>query len=924
MDYIIRKLNSFIETSEPSSVDMQTLLRERLEYMLFLALGVLWNRNVLEVTVPLRKEIVENLHKISIGQVVGAIRSLDIHNEILSKRELKALNKYPELRNQLLGHGYTHGDKEEELEGMFTEIYEELIQFDFYKKYYDVVEVKTMSEGKYSGLRYAVQDAGIPCKWKCPAEVLEATIKIGDVLIVDSLLRYDKLTPFVHISDRGDSVFIFQSLEDKLSGKVKMNRLFRSEIKTVIVDDLIMMSYESDRRRISSNGTIMNYYDRNYSNYISMAIENTIKDFLLKNRSNVLATIWGHGGVGKTACVQSVCMELFNDLQNRFSYIIFVSAKDRKYDTSTGKITPIEGTRTFEQIIDSMIAVIFDEESEENCEVKMNRIFEITDKVLLVIDDYETFEDEEKGKILTFINRLNIDHFKVLITTRNKRFSSGIEIKMDEFDVNETKRFILNIFEKEYSDFLPKITKELESSEMLDKIYQATSGRALFLYQFAKLYAQKGLEINELMELKQSKEARDFLYGRLYFCLGRVAQREFTVISQIVDESELILKEEVLFFILNDINEDELEDGIQELMEQKIIEKYDDENYRVYSKDMILRMKEIYTQSDESIKDQVRNRLHMLGGRVKIKGTVYEALLEEANASRDKGNVKDTLQKYKQILNDEKCDQSIQKRALLNMTSYININLLDNERTIQEFDTYVEKLKLQRDVEVILMYVQYLWRADDIAKAKACDILERFFKGVKKNRITNKYFELFAIATTYLSHNVMENTPKKVRTSAENRVLNEYGNVLYNLVSKTDFREYKPSIKHHVSLGLVATVNLAIDLSNKGYDKSKLISEIKEFGFQNFDQLFRSQLNKLDTGERSELVNQIVEAHVTYVAMYGLLVDIKGLGKGIIHNTELNRKKMEGIKQGSIIKARIIGANNKGFILSTKRLNVEQ
>ena len=68
MDYIIRKLNSHIDVSEANSVEKQTLLRERVEYMLFLALGVLWNKNLDNLAVENRKKIVENLFKISILQ----------------------------------------------------------------------------------------------------------------------------------------------------------------------------------------------------------------------------------------------------------------------------------------------------------------------------------------------------------------------------------------------------------------------------------------------------------------------------------------------------------------------------------------------------------------------------------------------------------------------------------------------------------------------------------------------------------------------------------------------------------------------------------------------------------------------------------------------------------------------------------------
>lgn len=664
----------------------------------------------------------------------------------------------------------------------------------------------------------------------------------------------------------------------------------------------------------------MNYFARNYKNYISMPIESIIKDFLLKNRSNVQATIWGHGGVGKTACIQNVCMELFNDLSSKFSYIIFVSAKDRKYDTATGQICSIDGIRTYEDILDSVISVVFDKEYKEEICFKENIVTDLTNKTLIVIDDYETFGNDEKEKIQRFINGLNIDFFKVIITTRNKRFSSGIEIKMDEYSIDETKNFIQMVFDKEYRIFSTDIRRVLEDSSVLSKIYEATSGRALFLYQFAILYAQKGLREDDLKELKQSNNAREFLYGRMYDYLGEVAQKEFKVISQIADENNLIFKQEIMSFLLNEVEAYDLEEGLQELVEQKIIEEYDAENFRVYAKDMIQRMEDLFNQSEDTFKDHIKNRLHIIGGK-KIKGTVYEAMLEEANLSRFKGNVRDTIQRYRQILNDAKCEKHIKKKALLNLTSYISINLVDNEQTIKTFDDYIEKLDFLNDVEVVKMYVQYLWRSDDVAKEKACDVLDRFFRKKIHKKTTKQNMELFAIATHYLCHNVLENTPEKVKSSAENRIMNEYCVELYDYISQENFRDYKPAIRHNVSLAMVATAKVAMDLSSRGYDKSDLVKKISEFGAKNFDVIFKNQLNKIINSDHGYSLSQIIKVRVTYIARYGLLVETEDGRRAIIHNTEMTYQQRQEIIKEKTIRAKIIGQNEKGYILSTKGID---
>lgn len=45
MDFIIKRLNKMIENSESDSLEHLTLLRERVEYVLFFLLGYLWNDN---------------------------------------------------------------------------------------------------------------------------------------------------------------------------------------------------------------------------------------------------------------------------------------------------------------------------------------------------------------------------------------------------------------------------------------------------------------------------------------------------------------------------------------------------------------------------------------------------------------------------------------------------------------------------------------------------------------------------------------------------------------------------------------------------------------------------------------------------------------------------------------------------------------
>ena len=65
---------------------------------------------------------------------------------------------------------------------------------------------------------------------------------------------------------------------------------------------------------------------------------------------------------------------------------------------------------------------------------------------------------------------------------------------------------------------------------------------------------------------------------------------------------------------------------------------------------------------------------------------------------------------------------------------------------------------------------------------------------------------------------------------------------------------------------------------------------------------------------------EIVNARISYIARYGVLVEIEGIGKAIIHNTEMERGQRNNMRIGTTIKAKVIGQNEKGYILTTKNL----
>jgi len=937
MDFVLNRLNRLIEVSEKRTVEKQTLLRERVEYVLFLILGYLWNENFDDMDVEKKAKIVENLNRITIGEVVSAIRDLDSKKSFLSNKAFNIINRYPNIRNEALGHGYTHDDVEEELELQLDSLYKEISEnLQYISSCYDLIKIQKIEEKRYVGFRFSCYDGGMPSKWSCPIELIEGENAIDSIYILIGE-NYHRISPFIAIENKGSEMYVFQSLVEKLSGNVKMSRLFNSGSKEFTFNELITISNNSERRRISANGTIMNYFETNYTNYIPITIEKNIKDFLLKNRSNVLSTVWGHGGVGKTACIQNICMGLFNLLIKKLSYIVFLSAKDRLLDPKSGKIIEIANLRTYNEMLAGIVSVLFDEDMDVKTKDILSyeqRIYDNSGNILLVVDDYETFPEMEKKKIQDFINNLNIDHFKVIITTRNKRLSSGINISTNELDYGSTKNFLLAIFSNDYPEQYDNAVRIVNDDAVMQKIHEATSGRAIFLYQFANLYVQKGYKDDLLVSLKSSKNAQDFLYGRIYSYLSEGAKKVFVCISQITDEKDFIFKGRVLEYLVREEDSEDTIQFIEELVDQKVIEQYDNENYRVYSKELFKMMLNAYEEMANSFKDTIKSKLADIGGK-DIKGTVYEAMLTEANLSRTNGNAKETVEKYRRLLNDKKCDKNVKKKTLINLVSYINIDLMNVDEAIKVLGEYRRGCGFESNVEITKIYAMILWASDSDGKQKACDTLERFFKDRLHKKTAYKNLELFSLAVSYCINNVLSKKddfmkPENIRN--KQRLYNEYGKELFDYVCKKQLSEFRPALKHNFSTALIQTAYLCLDLAIQSDDKLEYAKKIVEYGTGQFNEIFKSSLKKINSqiAERQKKkcicidykIGEIVYATVAKVKSYGAIVLIGKSEKSILHISQIADRKIENIykelHENDEIKVRIIDKTVEGYKVSMK------
>jgi hypothetical protein len=420
---------------------------------LFLSLGYLWNKNWNSLDIDSKEYCIENILRPSIGAIVSIIRKMDIEKEIFGNKKekdlQKAMDRYPNLRNEKIGHGYSFEDDTSELLNAFENIIDTIESSDLFlfNQKNDIILVLNESNGVYSGISFKSDGFGYS-PWKCPNSIFNFDLNSTYLFTFDN--RYFKISPFVEIELEGDG-YVFSDIQEKLTGRVKYNQLIRTGVLLKDKPEIgsLLISNEKHKRK-TANGTIINKFEKNYKKFIHNDTKAKIKDFLLKNQSSVFATIWGHGGVGKTASIQSLCEDLSNEQKKHFDYIIFISAKNRFYDYYKGSILELENNlSSYDSIIKYVNNVMFNTEKFDK-----NSITDYEGTLLLIIDDFETFSKQENDNITQFIKTLNINHHKVILTTRSATFITGEEIRTNELTEKETKNFLLEAAQIEFRNII--------------------------------------------------------------------------------------------------------------------------------------------------------------------------------------------------------------------------------------------------------------------------------------------------------------------------------------------------------------------------------------------------------------------------------------------------------------------------------------
>ncbi|GGW43947.1 NB-ARC domain-containing protein [Arenibacter certesii] len=875
MNYIINQINRKINLLKglDKKSELKVHYQSKLEFYLILILGYLWNKNFEDITEDEKEQVIETILKPSIGSIISASRTLDIKSDFFGNKKmkdfLKAINDYPKIRNEKIGHGYSYEDTISEYLEVFENLINKIEESDIFlfKDKIDIIVTTSKSGEIHKGIQYKSNGSDY-LAWSCPDEVF--SFKENSIYIKNES-DYFRVSPFIFIENEND-FYSFSSIEEKLTGRVKFNQLIRTGKIYVEFEELAKIDIANDGlKRKTSNGTIINEFSKNYKKYIDVGVSNKVIKFLTKNNSSVFATLWGHGGIGKTAAIQNVCEILANQERKKFDYIIFLSAKDRYYNFYKGVIQELKDSiKTLAETIDFINSIVFSDDSSGE-----EAIINYEGNMLIVIDDFETFSKAEKNKITSFIRKLDINHHKVILTTRSATLITGEEIETNELDEKNTIAFLIEAFRNEIPSY--NVEKDIKSFNTYSNlIHNVTSGRPLFILQFAILLAQKGsLEETLLIDIKSTEEAKNFLYDRIYDYLSQDAKNMFLAINLLVNKDDLTGLLNNLRFLLNKEDKlEEFEDALNELVKLKIIILEDKDFFKVYSYEILKIMQSYYENKGSDYDSSITNRYTQISSDDKL-DTDY-ALLKVADSNRIVASESEVENQYRRIIKRENADFKLRVRALLNYANYLFSQKGQVDKALKLFDDYWHWFN--NTSEFIIMQVRYCWaEGTKESKYKAINTLKGYL--AKKPKIDEEILlEIIGTLMTYsgimivaeredikekkrfkdISDKKYESLNSEQRTRF-NELFRYPGLKLYNTVKDRDLMSFSPKCRNFILDGLTHFSEICIRVNKRKIAKdvcAKIITELPA----DYHKPFLHKIKKINFIENRKPSKKIVES----------------------------------------------------------------
>lgn len=242
----------------------------------------------------------------------------------------------------------------------------------------------------------------------------------------------------------------------------------------------------------------------------------------IPNQNGIL---YGPGGVGKTALLIELSQKLYNETNPEHIYydnIIWVSAKSNFYHWEQN--ATISNPQQFESLenIFQIVLRFFDYEDvdEYSNEDLTNILLELLEenKILLVLDNFETVSKGETEKIITFFGsdvkkhlRRLPNNFKVILTSRELLPSGYYQIKLEGLEFKESKQLMESIYWR-YKDSHPEL-----SLQQYKLIHESTSGIPIVIKHCLGQVYEFHIPLSDVLEglSEQSNEVIKFSYSEV-------------------------------------------------------------------------------------------------------------------------------------------------------------------------------------------------------------------------------------------------------------------------------------------------------------------------------------------------------------------------------------------------------------------------
>jgi len=341
-----------------------------------------------------------------------------------------------------------------------------------------------------------------------------------------------------------------------------------------------------------------------------------IKQYLKSEKFSVI-TITGAGGVGKTSIALKVIHEITQQSGAWFDSILWLSAKENKL--SPLGIEDIEPTlKSYEELLDTFIGLFgFTSEIKENTieekEELTELIIELSNQILVVIDNLETITDD---RIINFI----IDaptKIKFLVTSRK-----GIGQVERRYELKELKAAeAVYLFRQLARD------KQLESliklkNEVIQKYVAKVSYYPLAIKWVIGQVA-RGKDINNVIDSIHNDESdiSKFCFEQIFGMISEKCKRILYSVSLMESAPTRSILQHV-----SELDEKEFEDAIEELILVSLIipEQFQDESKEIGTKYNLLPLTKGYTRlqlnKNLDLRECLNNRI------IEIESTVAESL----------------------------------------------------------------------------------------------------------------------------------------------------------------------------------------------------------------------------------------------------------------------------------------------------------